>query len=100
MVDTETDSHNSRSPFVLKIYDKLSKIQLQPNDSLPEDDLPTSLELHDAIRRVEREWLFNIIFVIIFILILLSLLISCIIVIWGDDWLFNATIKHNCIYAS
>ena len=96
MVETETESHNSKSPRVQGIFERLSVIPSHSIDFSPEEEITTNLVLYDTILHVEREWLFNIVFFIILILVLICLFISSLVVIWGDGWLHNANITHYC----
>ncbi|KAI6648022.1 hypothetical protein LOD99_8349 [Oopsacas minuta] len=100
MVDPETESHRSISSQPERPFDRLPIIPSISTDFSPEDEITTDYMLHNLIRKVEKEWLFNIIFIILFILTFICLFISILIAIWGDEWFSKVNFTINCGYTS
>lgn len=90
MADVESVSHGSNSPPPVN-----SPLETQPNlptnstDFPPEEETGIHFMLQNAVHKVEKERIFNSIFILIFILSCVCMLISCLIAIWGDDWFSN-----------
>ena len=90
MVDVESVSHRSLSPPPDNT--PLERHTILPSNSTdfpPEEETGLHFMFQNTTHKVDREWVFNFIFIIIFILSCVCMFISCLIAIWGDVWFSN-----------